>query len=75
MKLDKGKAKDLESYISPRMQFAITLPVVDAEGRDTGIVVYVSVSPFGQLPKSVPKSVMPILKQLDEVVRRLELKP
>jgi len=50
MKLDKRQLDIIERDIRPPLRSAITIPVLTADGTDSGVVIYVGVSSFGDAP-------------------------
>lgn len=65
MKFDYSHVEDVERSIQPHFKAAITLPVLDAFGKDSGIAVYVTTSLLA--PVGVPSS------HLIDVAKRLQL--
>lgn len=50
MRLDISHLTFVEHGIAPPMREAITLPVLDDTGRDTGVAIYIATSPFNTKP-------------------------
>lgn len=63
MTLDHAHVEDVEHRICPSMKQAVTLPVLDATGQDTGICIYVATTAYSH-GNPTDKHIVDIAKRL-----------